>query len=39
MKTVSHGVRVATPNDLKLSEREARRDGCAGEAKKGATDV
>ena len=28
-----------TPNDLKLSERGARRDGCKGEAKKEATDV
>ena len=28
-----------SPNDLKLSEREARRDGCEREAKKGAPDV
>ena len=28
-----------TPNDPKLSERGARRDGCEGEAKKEATDV
>ena len=28
-----------TANDLKLSDRGARRDGCKDEAKKGATDV
>ena len=37
----AHGFSVCeeTPNDPKLSDRGARRDGCDGEAKKGATDV
>ena len=39
MKPSVHGKSVAAPNDLKLSERGARRDGCKGEAKKGAPDV
>jgi len=29
--TFIHGKRVASPNDLKLSDCPARRDGCAGE--------